>query len=324
MRKEKGITLIALVVTIVVLLILAGVSISMLTGENGIITQAQEAKEETSYEGAREKLNLILTDLQAEKIPKGESLILGDELAGEISAYDEVTSARFTGSLIEVVIDGYTFEVNADLGVEKPIEKVEPDNLDDWEYVVEDDGTATLTSYKGKDTTVVIPNYIEGYWVKTIGTNEKNYNEGEMVNTGNFTSLWGKNIVEFTSNYDSWDCSVQNTIKEIIISDGIEKIDAYAFAYSKQLEKVIMPRSITYIGSLAFCIGRYEENDRLKEINIYKNVEELGGVVFNGRDELLINVEYNEDEIPDTWSEGAFLSQFTSRKPTVKYGVSMD
>ena len=43
-NKEKGITLIALVVTIVVLLILAGVSISMLTGENGIITQAQDAK----------------------------------------------------------------------------------------------------------------------------------------------------------------------------------------------------------------------------------------------------------------------------------------
>lgn len=38
MRENKGITLIALVVTIVVLLILAGVSISMLMGENGIIT----------------------------------------------------------------------------------------------------------------------------------------------------------------------------------------------------------------------------------------------------------------------------------------------
>ena len=144
--------------------------------------------------------------------------------------------------------------------------------------------------------------------------NEKNYDEGELVNTGNFTSLWGKNIVEFTSNYDSWDCSVQNTIKEIIISDGIEKIDAYAFAYSKQLEKVIMPRSITSIGSFAFCIGRYEENDRLKEINIYKNVEELGGVVFNGRDELLINVEYNENEIPDTWSESVFFKSIYFKK----------
>ena len=46
-QNEKGITLIALVVTIVVLLILAAVSISMLAGENGIIRQAQEAKEET-------------------------------------------------------------------------------------------------------------------------------------------------------------------------------------------------------------------------------------------------------------------------------------
>ena len=49
MRKntEKGITLIALVVTIVVLLILAGISIAMLTGENGVISQARNAKEAT-------------------------------------------------------------------------------------------------------------------------------------------------------------------------------------------------------------------------------------------------------------------------------------
>ena len=46
-RKNKGITLIALVITIIVLLILAGVSISMLTGENGILNRAKEAKEKT-------------------------------------------------------------------------------------------------------------------------------------------------------------------------------------------------------------------------------------------------------------------------------------
>ena len=44
-EQKDGITLIALVVTIVVLLILAGVSILMLTGENGIITQSSKAKE---------------------------------------------------------------------------------------------------------------------------------------------------------------------------------------------------------------------------------------------------------------------------------------
>lgn len=57
-RKENGITLIALVVTIVVLLILAGVSISMLTGENGIITQAQDAKLATERSSLREQLQL--------------------------------------------------------------------------------------------------------------------------------------------------------------------------------------------------------------------------------------------------------------------------
>ena len=60
-RNERGITLIALVVTIVVLLILAGVSISMLTGENGIITQAQEAKNKTDIGKEMEIVELATT-----------------------------------------------------------------------------------------------------------------------------------------------------------------------------------------------------------------------------------------------------------------------
>ena len=56
--KNKGITLIALVVTIVVLLILAATSISMLTGENGIITQAQDAKDKTGQASAEERVNV--------------------------------------------------------------------------------------------------------------------------------------------------------------------------------------------------------------------------------------------------------------------------
>ena len=61
-KRCKGITLIALVVTIVVLLILAGVSISMLTGNNGIITQAQNAKKETEEAEEKEKIQLAVLD----------------------------------------------------------------------------------------------------------------------------------------------------------------------------------------------------------------------------------------------------------------------
>ena len=49
-KKEKGITLVALVVTIVVLLILAGVSINLVLGENGLINKAKEAKIRTMEE----------------------------------------------------------------------------------------------------------------------------------------------------------------------------------------------------------------------------------------------------------------------------------
>ena len=61
-RKNKGITLIALVITIIVLLILAGVSIAMLTGQNGILSQAQKAKTET--EQAAENEAAILSDYE--------------------------------------------------------------------------------------------------------------------------------------------------------------------------------------------------------------------------------------------------------------------
>ena len=57
MKRENGITLIVLVVTIVVLMILAGISISVLSGENGIITQSRKAKEETEIAEEKEIVN---------------------------------------------------------------------------------------------------------------------------------------------------------------------------------------------------------------------------------------------------------------------------
>lgn len=57
-KKENGITIIALIVTIVVLLILAGVSISLVINRNGIISKARVAKQETEIADEKEKINL--------------------------------------------------------------------------------------------------------------------------------------------------------------------------------------------------------------------------------------------------------------------------
>ena len=66
-NSEKAITLIALVVTIIVLLILAGISISMLTGQNGILSRAGDARDETMHENVYEQLQLKASEYYIEK-----------------------------------------------------------------------------------------------------------------------------------------------------------------------------------------------------------------------------------------------------------------
>ena len=74
-KTNKGITLIALVITIIVLLILAGVSIAMLTGENGILTQAQNAKNKTEEAKAKEKQDLEDQNALIENLANGNNSI---------------------------------------------------------------------------------------------------------------------------------------------------------------------------------------------------------------------------------------------------------
>ena len=77
LKQKQGITLIELVITIIVLLILAGVSIATLTGENGILTQVQNAKEETEIATEKEAIALTVTNYNIaneEKYNVGEKL----------------------------------------------------------------------------------------------------------------------------------------------------------------------------------------------------------------------------------------------------------
>ena len=67
-ENEKGITLIALVITIIVLLILAAVSIAMLTGENGILSKASTAKEKHLIAQYEEELNLCIMEMQTDEL----------------------------------------------------------------------------------------------------------------------------------------------------------------------------------------------------------------------------------------------------------------
>ena len=91
LREKRGITLIALVVTIVVLLILAGITISLVFSENGVIGKAKEAKEETRGAAVEEAKNMWELDKSLTKYVGGSSQSL-DELLDSLEEQKQITA----------------------------------------------------------------------------------------------------------------------------------------------------------------------------------------------------------------------------------------
>lgn len=95
MKNNKGITLIALVVTIIVLLILAGVSIAMLTGQNGILNRSQEASIKNSVADAKDQIALKV----AECITNWNAVKYGETSSTSLTGYDEDIDTYISSAL---------------------------------------------------------------------------------------------------------------------------------------------------------------------------------------------------------------------------------
>ena len=107
---EKGISLISLVITIIVLLILAGVSVAMLTGENGILTQAGQAKEQTEKAAIEEKIKLetmalknggTLSELKDNLNIEGAEYEVGSKSMTVTTKEGYVYTVLFDGTIVE-------------------------------------------------------------------------------------------------------------------------------------------------------------------------------------------------------------------------------
>ena len=119
-KKERGITLIALVITIIVLLILAGVSIAMLTGQNGILTQANKSKTEQSHGAVKEAISLAYNEWQIE-VNTGSRTKLASTETVIINGKEEKAKAETEETFLQFLESkGYIKEETTDvLNVEK-------------------------------------------------------------------------------------------------------------------------------------------------------------------------------------------------------------
>ncbi len=104
-QNEKGITLISLVITIIILLILAGVTLSLTLGDNGIITQAQKAKEAGEIAAIKEDFQLAILDKELEKGGTGITQEELEEIAGNFGELQGDGNTIITDDGYEIKID---------------------------------------------------------------------------------------------------------------------------------------------------------------------------------------------------------------------------
>ena len=115
-KCEKAVTLIALVITIIVLLILAGVSMNVIFGDNNLFGQAQKAKESTAYSVAKEKLDLALSQLRVNKMEQYKiSDIHEFDIEGNENYQTDINVLeQLSEDSLVVRVDGkYDFQINS-------------------------------------------------------------------------------------------------------------------------------------------------------------------------------------------------------------------
>ena len=252
-RREKGITLVALVITIIVLIILAGVAIMTLTGEEGILTKAKESRISTELSAYQEELETY----KASKYLENNTFLESTLTAGKenLTYYTQDGKGEETGNIrtilknisdeyfekLEVVKgellintkDRTEIKIAQSLGI-----AVNPYDIKDGVLQSSDGNLLLMDQATG---TLTIPDSVTA------------------IGEGAFANVEG--------------------LKTIIIPSTVKRIETNAFRDNQTLETVIMQekdgQGVEYIGSFAFM-----ECHNLTTVQMTNSVKEMGNQAF--------------------------------------------
>ena len=268
-RLEKGITLIALVITIIVLLILAGVAISMLTGENGILKQATNAKDTTDKSEFEEQVKLAV---MASKV-NDEGVIDLTTLEAEIGKIKgtEITKNGTDNSLPWTVKKGsYEVTITSE-GTITSNTTGKDEQVVESEVMKQAKGAmpegASIDSTTNENTGIVMIDSKQNEWVwievpATVFATARNNTDYENIKA---------DLIEYVKDYreegysDEWYAKVNNskfitantegiTDEQKLLSNGCGlTYDQYNEKYNKMLSSIYTNKG--------FYIGRYETGD---------------------------------------------------------------
>ena len=300
LKNKKGITLIALLVTIVVLLILAGVSINLVLDNNGIIAKSKDARNSAIESDEKEKVEMAYVSAALKK--------LGDTVTAE-ELQEELDSSVGTGKTdvttngddtLNVLFSDTEHNFNVDEGTVEKAKPITNNYGEDWEVAwTYTNGVWSNQINRGEkaEGDVVAKFYKTGNRIKPDGftwsdtgdvfTFEEG-NEYRLVVEGNgpigdlataegtnITSAFGWMLQSVMYMKGATNTCIMPYIKELVICDGITSIGNYAFCGASGLEKLSIANTVTNIGDYAFL---YDIN--LENVKLPNKIENIGRNAF--------------------------------------------
>lgn len=265
--KKEGITLIALVITIIILLILVGVTIATLGGENGLLEKTKLAKNKYEIAESKEKLELAIMDLRIDEERKGETLTKEDLPKMNNDEIDVKSTDNFP---VEVICQSYQFSIDENFTVTY----VGKANETVVTYTTEPKG------YTNKDEVKILVKISNPNGIKSIqkpGETDKILPQGQTEVGIDFTVT--KNGIY---SFKITDNENKETVKDVVI-DNIDKVKPKEFSISA---KNIMVENFTIVvnvedgdateESSKSGIGKYEyyiKEDNSSTYNKYESTE---------------------------------------------------
>ena len=242
MKRNKGITLIALVITIIILLILAGVTIAMLTGENGILTKAAEARKNTEMAEIKEKAELVKQEMLIDAQKEGSTLKRSDLVEGINTELDGMREGYFS-----IVEDGkYVVKVDEELNI--TVGEYTGEYLEEGELGVILTYTPTQSGVEAVKVTVEVKiggmATYEDYAQEIL--EDKTQEEKEQY----FVEYYRSNM---ESRYPDYEVNVENiltyyfsgryeSLEDYYTTNGYESLEEYLIS-SKMVEKDAYPNA---------------------------------------------------------------------------------
>ncbi len=280
-KGNKGITLVALIITVIILLILAGVTISLVIGENGLINKSKDTAKISFEKDVQESLELAIADLEISKTESGEKVEITDLLEkGYINEEGVININKLLGKKGQYGNgannqDVFIIENNELWYYEKNGEGKKISKLSNLGYLKTPENYFELKEWSDKGMAINLAN-CNDYYENALPPKGK---EAPLETYVLPNELNGEKI-EVVGHFNA------PNIKNIVIGEGLKFIEPYAFEGCTNLESITIPKSMLYIepSALGDCAN-------LKNIEVDKDNEAytcVDGILYNKEKTKLI------------------------------------